>query len=232
MTCFSSAISSACRSLGNHLFHLRRSFEALAEQVRDAIARAIGRTVAEAVSEAIHAALAEPGSLPAPPRSSNRPRPLWDDTDAGSWPDDRDQLCGSSRFASDDRPSDDEDLDDDEPPDATPPPTPMRRALAAACRAAAYWLERHHGRFSLAAAVGVAVIAGVAVLVTGPSLAGGSGVATSAFGLLALEDTVRSGSLAADLLAQHARSRLTGPPPLARSRAPGTGRGSATSRKG
>ncbi len=55
MTRFSSALTRARRSLGSHLARLRHSFDALAEQVREAIARAIGRTVAEAVSEAVPA---------------------------------------------------------------------------------------------------------------------------------------------------------------------------------
>jgi hypothetical protein len=198
MTRLSAALSRARRSLGGHLVRLRRSFDTLTEQVREAIARAIGRTVAEAVSEAIRAALAEPAFLPAPSRSSGRPPPLWEDPDDRSWSGERDDLYESGRYrdryADDDRLADDEDPADDEPSEATPRPSLVRRALAVACRAAAYWLDRHPGRFSFAAAVGVGVIAGVAVLMTGPSFAGASGVAASALGLLALVDAVRSGT--------------------------------------
>jgi hypothetical protein len=198
MTRLSAALRRARRSLGGHLTRLRHSFDTLTDQVREAIARAIGRTVAEVVSEAIRAALAEPAFLPAPSRPSARPPPLWNDPDDRSWPVDRDDLYESGRYrdryADDDRLVDDEDLADDDPSEATPRPSLVRRALAAGCRAAAYWLERHPGRFSLAAAVGVGVIAGVAVLMTGPLLAGASGVAASALGLLALLDAVRSGT--------------------------------------
>jgi hypothetical protein len=69
----------------------------------------------------------------------------------------------------------------------------VRRALAVGCRAAVWWLDRHPGPFSLATAVGVGVVAGVAALVSGPTLAGASGVAASALALLALVDAVRSG---------------------------------------
>jgi hypothetical protein len=201
MTRFSSVLSRAGRSLGGHLVRLRRSFDTLAEQVREAIARAIGRTVAEAVTEAIHAALAEPAFLPAPSRSSGRPPPLWEDPDDRPWSGERDDPYESGRYrdryADDDRLADDEDLDDDVSDPQTPSTPPLslvRRALAVGCRAAAWWLDRHPGRFSLAAAVGVGVIAGVAVLMTGSSLAGASGVTTSALALLALLDAVRSGT--------------------------------------
>jgi hypothetical protein len=197
MTRLSASLSRARLSLGVHLVRLRLSFDTLAEQVREAIARAIGRTVAEAVSEAVHAALAEPALLPAPFRSSGRPPPLWDGSDDRPWSGERDDLYESGRYADDDRLADDS-LDDEERHDLQTPPTPrpslVRRALAVGCRAAAYWLDRHPGRFSLAAAVGVGVIAGVAVLMTAPSFAGASGVAASALGLLALLDAVRSGT--------------------------------------
>jgi hypothetical protein len=188
MTRFSVALSRARRSLGNHLLRLRHSFDTLADQVREAIARAIGRTVAEAVSEAVHAALDEPAFLAAPSRSCGRPPPLWDDADERSWPDDPGHLYESGRYA------DDEDLEDDEASEATQRPGLMHRALAVGCRATAYWLDQHPGRFSLVAAVGVGVAAGVAILIAGPSLAGASGVAASALALLALVDAVRSGT--------------------------------------
>jgi hypothetical protein len=200
MTRFSSALSRARRSLGNHIARLRRSFDALAEQVREAIARAIGRTVAEAVSEAVHAVLSQqdgmPTFLPAPSHSSSRPHALWDEPDERAWPDDRHDPYESGRYAEDDGLADDEDLDDDDAPDPKPTTRPplVHRALAVGCRATAYWLDQHPGRFSLVAAVGVGVAAGLAILITGPSLAGASGVAASAVALLALVDAIRSGT--------------------------------------
>jgi hypothetical protein len=202
MTRLSAALRRARRSLGGHLVRLRHSFDALTEQVREAIARAIGRTVAEAVSEAVHAALAEPAFQPAPSHPSARPPPLWDDPDYRSWPEDRDDLYESGRYrdryADADRLASDNNLDDAAPSypqtSSIPHPSPVRRALAVACRAAAYWLDRHPGRFSLVAAVGVGVIAGVAALVTAPPFVQVSGVAASALGLLALLDAVRSGT--------------------------------------
>jgi hypothetical protein len=200
MTRLSGTLRRARRALGGHLVRLRRSFDSLAEQVREGIARAIGRTVAEAVSEAVQAVLTEPSDpdafLPGPSRPSSRPPPLWDEPDDRSWPDDNNQLYEPRQYLDPD--ADDEDLDDAEPSDpqtsSTPPLSLGRRALAVGCRAAAYWLNRHPGPFSLVAAVGVGVIAGVAVLMTGPTLAGASGVAASALGLLALLDAVRSGT--------------------------------------
>jgi hypothetical protein len=198
MTRLSAALSRARRSLGGHLARLRHSFDSLADQVRESIARAIGRTVAEAVSEAIHAALAEPAFLPEPSRPSARPPPLWDGPDDRPWLGERDDLYESGRYrdrdADDDCLADDEDLADDDPSEATPCPSLVRRALAVGCRAAARWIDRHPGRFSLVAAVGVGVIAGVAALVTAPPFVQVSGVAASALSLLALLDAVRSGT--------------------------------------
>jgi hypothetical protein len=200
MTRFSSALCRARRSLGGHLARLRRSFDTMAEQVRDAIARAIGRTAAEAITEAVHAALSErdgmPTLLPAPSRSSSRPHALWDGPDERRWTDDRNDLHKSGRYADDDGLADDEDLDDDGAPDSQPTPhtSLVSRALAVGCRATAYWLDQHPGPFSLIAAVGVGVAAGVTILITGPSLTCASGVAASAFSLLALVDALRSGT--------------------------------------
>jgi hypothetical protein len=212
MPSLSSMLAHARRSLGGHLGRLGRSFDTLAEQVREAIARSIGRTVAEAVAEAVHVALADPPAdpdlLPAPPRYPGRPPPLWDELDRRSWRDDADDLREPDRprdsDADDERPWDEEDPDVPRPEDDAPPDSqarPWRRAVAAGCRAAAWWLERHPGRWSLVVAVSVGVVAGAAALVSGSPVIGGAGVAAAALGLLALVDAVHSGAaLLADAL--------------------------------
>jgi hypothetical protein len=68
--------------------------------------------------------------------------------------------------------------------------------LAAGCRAAAWWLERHPGRFSLVLAAGVGLAAGVAAFFTGSTLVGVTGAAASALTLLALTDTLRCAAAA------------------------------------
>jgi hypothetical protein len=68
MPFLSSFLSRTCRSLSGHLGRLGRSFEDLAGQVREAIARSIGRTVAEAVQAALAESPAAPDLPPRPPR--------------------------------------------------------------------------------------------------------------------------------------------------------------------
>jgi hypothetical protein len=151
LSCF---LARARRSLGGHLARLGRSFDSLAGQVREAIARNIGRTVAEAVAEAVQAALANaPADSDLPPSYPGRPPPLWDEVDGPAWRDAADYSRPT------DRPRDPYDSDDDRwnegDPDAAlpedgapsePRSRPWRRAVAAGCRAAAWWLELHRGR--------------------------------------------------------------------------------------
>jgi hypothetical protein len=184
---------------------LGRSFEALAGQVREAIARSIGRTVAEAVAEAVHAALsgspADAGLPPRPPSYPGRPPPLWDEADGPAWRDAADYPRPSDRprdpYAPDDDRWNEEDTDvplpDGDAP-SEPRARPWRQAVAAGCRAAAWWLELHPGPWSPVVAVGVGVLAGAAALVSGSAVLGGAGVAAAVLGLLALLDPVHGGA--------------------------------------
>jgi hypothetical protein len=108
MPSLSSFLSRTCRSLSGHLGRLGRSFDSLAVQVREAIARSVGRTVAEAVTEAVQAALAaspaDAALPPAPAAYPGRPPPLWDEADGPAWRD-------AAHYPSDpDRPRDPYDL--------------------------------------------------------------------------------------------------------------------------
>jgi hypothetical protein len=200
----SSFLARARRSLGGHLGRLARSMETLAGQVREAIARSIGRTVAEAMAEAVHAALADwpadAGLPPAPPPCPGRPPPLWDDPDRPAWRDAADYPGAPARphdpYAPDDGRWNEEDPDAVRPGDeapSEPPARPWRRAVAAGCRAAAWWLERHPGPWSPVVAVGVGLVAGAAALVRGTPVLG-AGV-TAVLGLLALLDALHGGAL-------------------------------------
>jgi hypothetical protein len=202
LSCF---LARARRSLGGHLGQLGRSFEAQASQVREAIARSIGRTVAEAVAEAVHVALtdspADAGLPPAPPPCPGRPPPLWDEGDGPAWRDATDYPRDPDRprepYAADDDRWNEEDPDAPLPEDdapAEPRPRPWRRAVAAGCRAAAWWLELHPGPWSPVVAVGVGLVAGAAALARGTPILGGTGVAAAVLGLLALLDAVRGGA--------------------------------------
>jgi hypothetical protein len=207
MTAFTSWLTPARRSLGDHLGRLRRSFDSLAEQVREAIARAIGRTVAEAVSEAVDAALApaEDSFPPAHPTyPSRRPSRPWEDSDESRWGRQEEDHNPYRRAYADDPADRDPYADDlDEPAEA---PGPRRgrlgRALAAGLQAAGWWLNRHPGRLSVVVAVGLGVAAAAAALVR-DTAAGPAGLVAAALGLLALDGLVRSGS---DLMAQAATS--------------------------
>jgi hypothetical protein len=198
-------LTTARRSLTGHLSRLGRSFDTLAGQVREAIARSIGRTVAEAVAEAVHAALADsPADADVPPSYPGRPPPVWDQVHGPAWRDAADNPREPDRPRDPYDPDDDRwnEVDPDVPlPDGDAPseprPRPWRRAVAAGCRAAACWLELHSGPWSPLVAVGVGLVAGAAALGRGAAALGGAGVAAAALGLLALLDAVRGG---ADLL--------------------------------
>jgi hypothetical protein len=210
MTSLRSVFAAARRSLGSHLCRLRGSFDALTEQVREAVARAIGRTVADAVSEAVDAALApavDRHNALQPTFSSRRPAPLWEDPGESRWgrrEEEPDRFRRSCAEDPDDRdPYPDE--SGEEPVDGpVPREEPQRgrlgRALAAGLQAAGWWLQRHPGRLSVLAAVGLGLVAGTAALVR-DTPAGPAGLVGAALGLLALDGLVRSG---ANLTAQAA----------------------------
>jgi hypothetical protein len=172
----------------------------LAERVRQSLASTVGRTVADAVTEAVEAALAPPaeqGSYYPPVRSNpapSRERDWWGDPGGSSWGQHGDYDGYGRPYANDPY-----DEDNDQEPAELPQescPGRLTRSLAAGCRAAAWWLERHPGRFSLVLAAGVGVAAGVAAFFTGSTLVGVTGAAASALTLLALTDTLRCAAAA------------------------------------
>jgi hypothetical protein len=199
---FSDWAASLRKRLAPHVTQLRRSLESLAERVRQSLATTVGRTVAEVVTEAVEAALASPaeqGSYYPPVRSSpapSRERDWWGDPGGSSWGQHRDY----GRPYADDHYDRDSYEDDNDQEAVEMPKEPCQgrftRSLAAGCRAAAWWLERHPGRFSLVLAAGVGVAAGVAAFFTGSTLVGVTGAAASALALLALTDTLRCAAAA------------------------------------
>jgi hypothetical protein len=188
------------KRLAPHVNQLRRVPESLAERVRQSLATTVGRTVAEVVTEAVEIALASPaehGSYYPPVRSSpapSREREWWGDPGGSSWELHGDHGDYGRPFNDDHYDRDSYDDDNDQEP-VGPPKEPrqgrLTRSLAAGCRAAAWWLERRPGRFSLVLAAGVGVAAGVAAFFTGSTLVGVTGAAASALTLLALTDTLR-----------------------------------------
>jgi hypothetical protein len=204
MTSFASWLAPARRSLGEHLGRLRRSFDSLASQVREAIARAIGRTVAEAVDSALAPAQDRPDSFP-PTRDAyptSRRSPLWDDASESRWDRPQQESDPYPRAYADDYDDPDPYAEDptEEPANTPQPRRRFGQALAAGLQAAGWWLNRHPGRVSVLAAVGVGLVAGTAALVR-DTQAGPAGLVGAALGLLALDGLVRSGS---DLAAQAA----------------------------
>jgi hypothetical protein len=171
----------------------------LAERVRQSLASTVGRTVADVVTEAVEAALASPvdqGSYYPPARSSpapSRERDWWGDPGGSSWGQRGDYDDYGRPYANDHYDRDSYDADNDREAVETPKEPRqgrLTRSLAAGCRAAAWWLERHPGRFSLLLAAGVGLAAGVAAFFTGSTLVGVTGAAASALTLLALTDTL------------------------------------------
>jgi hypothetical protein len=142
MLSLTSFLARARRSLGGHLSRLGRSFDTLAGQVREALARSVGRTVAEAVAEAVHTALADrpadAGLPPAPPPYPGRPPPLWDEADRPAWRDAADDPRDPNQPRNPHAPDDDrwgEEYQDALPPEddapSEPRARPWRRAVAA-----------------------------------------------------------------------------------------------------
>src|SRR4051794_32670101 len=74
----------AARSLAGRLDRLRRTFDALREQLRDAVSQHIGRTVADADHDLLAAGGAAAPRLPGP-RPNPARDPMWDRPGAGSW---------------------------------------------------------------------------------------------------------------------------------------------------
>jgi hypothetical protein len=176
----SRALVPARRLLFVHLDHLRRTLEALGQQLREALARAVAQTVEGAVREAVHTALDDP-----PPDQRLTGRAAWlPKRNPDLWEQSDDP-------ALDDRWTEEE--DDLRRPAAGAPPAEPRsarcaRALAVGCQAAAWWFCRQAGRCSTVAALGVGLAA------TGAAYAAGNGLAVSSLGLLTLASAVGAGA--------------------------------------
>jgi len=188
--------------LARHLGRLQQHLDAVGEQVREAVANAVGRTVAEAVGEAVYAALA-PYAAPSDPESRSygrftdppsRTRQDWNDP---AWRRDVGSSSWHDPYAYDTYDDPRYDDDDVEPEDRSflrdePRALRWRRPMAAGLQAAAWWLRRHPGQVSLAAALAVGAVAGLAVLAGHAS--GVASVVMSALGLAYLLDLMRSAS--------------------------------------
>jgi hypothetical protein len=197
------------RLVAGQMERLHATLERLAGEVRSAIARAVGQVTGETVREALCVILDGPVERPGhhdrlddrDDRWGQDRRPTWPTTrsydpygrdpyerDADDYDEDR-----RRRYADD---------DEDDPPADESVPTHRQgnwsRAVSTGCQAAAWWLRRHRGPFSLIAAAGIGIAAGVATLASSPLVAGATAVAASALGLLALADAARSASRLAD----------------------------------
>src|SRR4051794_34581460 len=190
----------ARRLLGPPLGRLHDTLEHLGGRLRQAIAAAVARAAAGAVREAAAVLLADPGGAgPTSPLPPDERRPgLPCVPGRPPWPPAHHQGLGLGRHEAADEPDDPDagwgDLgapDDAEEPDesepawlgrrAAPPAPPAAakpregrwpRALAAGCRAAAWWLGRRPGPLSVLAALGVGLAAALAALFGGPAGAG------------------------------------------------------------
>jgi hypothetical protein len=196
------------RLLAGQLGRLHATLESLAGEVRAAIARAVGQATGEAAREALRVILDGPPERPGYDRPGDR-EGNWGQERRPTWPTGRPY----EPYAHDPYERDaDDDLDQDRPGryaadeegQLTDRPVGARRrgnwsrAVAVGCQAASWWLRRHPGPFSLIAAAGIGVAAGVATLISSPLVAGASAVAASVLGLLALADAARSAAGLAD----------------------------------
>jgi len=187
------------RVLADHARRLQSTLESLASQVRAAIARIIGQATGDAVRDAVSVILDGPPAQPARDEfREERERP-WSSQRRPSWPN-----STYDRYAPDPYGRDPDEIEPERhyvPPEeeghqqrSAGPEQPGRwsHAVATGCQAAGWWLKRHPGRCSVIAAIGVGVAAGVAALFGGPLVAGGSALAASALGILALTNAACS----------------------------------------
>jgi hypothetical protein len=196
------------RLVAGQLERLHSTLERLAREVRSAIARAIGQATGETVREALCVILDRPVERPGHHDRLDDRNDGWGQNRRPSWPTTRSyDPYGRDPY---ERDSDDDyenrqrhyGYDEDDPPAnesvATQRQGTWSRAVAAGCHAAAWWLRRHPGPFSLITAAGIGIAAGLATLVNSPLVAGATAVAASALGLLALADAARSATGLAD----------------------------------
>jgi hypothetical protein len=204
MPSVSSVLVPLRRPLAIPLDRLGRTLDSLAQEVREAIARAIGQAVAEVVREVVRALMEDP---PLRPETVDRSSDLrvqrtspWQDPEAAYWarqggydPEEEDDLLYPD--AADERWSTVPNRESFETRTPESPPSLQnnrwRQAVKAGCLAAAWWLRRPPGRFSLWTALGVGLAAGLAALVGGPLAAGAVDAAGSGLVLLGLADVVR-----------------------------------------
>jgi hypothetical protein len=190
------------RVLADHARRLQSALESLASQVRAAIARIVGQATGDAMRDTLIVILDGPPAQPTRDEFRDERERLWSPPGQPSWlhstydpyardPYDRDY---DERYPGPERRSGPPEEDEAHQQRAPRSDQPSRwsRALATGCQAAGWWLKRHRGRLSVIAAIGVGVAAGVAELFGGPFLAGGSALAASVLGILALTDAAHS----------------------------------------
>ena len=158
------------------LRRLSRARFDLRDRVREALAGEVARAVREVVAVVLRG-----GPPPAahPPHNDGYPpgRSPWVDPDADPWGDPPPPWHDDRDGTDFDREPDD--VEQPDPPASVPRPPAGLGAVAAGLSAGRWWLGR---RGSVAEAVGVGLIVGLAVLAGGPLARAGAAVATDALG--------------------------------------------------
>jgi hypothetical protein len=180
----------ARRTLAEQAERLRRSLEALGQQLRESIAGEIARAVAAAVCEAVRAAL---DCRPADQFRRPYPRPgrgpeMWNDPRESEWSDGLDDELRDGWDGG--RWGEPEDV-----PDRAPAPPATRRgneALPLLWQGLLWWL-RGRGWWT---ALGAGLLAAAAAFAGNSLLASVAGVAAAVSGLLALSESAESGAAA------------------------------------
>ena len=174
----------AGRALANALDRLSTTLTDFHGRLREAVVRTVGEAAAGAARDALAAVLAaRPGDWRTPGpgvRSPYRTARDWDDPDDATWR----PWPGAAA----------EESDDDHADHASRArPRRWADALAAGCRAASVWLRRP-GRHPALAALGVGLVATLAVAVGGRWAATVAGLGGAALGLLDLADAAAQGA--------------------------------------
>jgi hypothetical protein len=161
--------------------YLRDALDALAERLREAVARVVGETVARVVGGLVHALLEDASAGVAADDPSDRLAGLWDER-PGAGPD--------LALAYDDDGADDRGQGPALSSNQLPPQR-RAKALALGCQATAWWLGRPTGEPRIAAALGVGIVTAAAAYLGGPVVAAGAALAGTAAALAALAGLTR-----------------------------------------
>jgi hypothetical protein len=185
--------SRARRLLAHHLSRLADNLEMLTSRLRDALASAVGQSVGDATREAIRAALAALTDRESADRHCqpyDRDDPFWHEPGESPWTDSEPDHWAADEQEAIPSPSRHSNRD-------PPQRVRWRRTIAAGLETAAWCLRRCTGPFAVLTAVGLGLVAAVALWFSPPASVAAVLVAAG-LGLTRLLEVTRTTAAALD----------------------------------